>query len=80
MWASRALVESRDLPMGEKVRNFGRHIVFRIVLFGSDLFFYFTKIRQFLRLGGGMEDDIESQMQNMAKDMGVELNQNVFEG
>lgn len=79
-WASRALVESRDLPLGEKMRNLGRHILFRIVLFSSDLFFYFTKVRQFLRLGGGMEDDIESQMQNMAKDMGVELNQNVFEG
>lgn len=80
MWASRALVESRDLPLGEKVRNFGRHILFRMVLFGSDVFFFFTKVRQFLRLGGGMEDDIERQMQSMAKDMGVELNQNVFEG
>lgn len=80
MWASRALVESRDLPFGEKIRNLGRHILFRIVLFTSDIFFYFTKLRQFLRLGGGMEDDIESQMQSMAKDMGVELNQNIFEG
>lgn len=80
MWASRALVESPDLPLNEKIRNLGRHVVFRLVLFTTDLFFWFTKIRQFLRLGGGMEDDIESQMQNMAKDMGVELNQNVFEG
>lgn len=79
-WASRALVESRDLPLSEKIRNFGRHIVFRVVLFSSDIFFYFTKVRQFLRLGGGMEDSIEMQMQSMAKDMGVELNQNVFEG
>lgn len=79
-WASRALVESRDLPFAEKMRNFGRHILFKFVLFGSDLWFYFTKVRQFLRLGGGMEDDIEEQMQSMAKDMGVELNQNVFEG
>ncbi|KAF9892808.1 hypothetical protein FE257_000397 [Aspergillus nanangensis] len=80
MWASRALVESPDLPFGEKMRNLGRHILFRVVLFTSDIFFYFTKVRQFLRLGGGMEDEIEAQMQNMAKDMGVELNQNVFEG
>ncbi|KAI9927853.1 hypothetical protein MW887_002705 [Aspergillus wentii] len=79
-WASRALVESPDLPLGEKIRNYGRHIVFRLVLFTTDIFFYFTKIRQFLRLGGGMEDDIEAQMRNVAKDMGVELNQNVFEG
>ncbi|KAJ5124112.1 uncharacterized protein N7515_007937 [Penicillium bovifimosum] len=80
LWASRALVESPDLPLAEKIRNLGRHLIFRVVLFSSDIFFYFTKVRQFLHLGGGMEDDIEAQMQNMAKDMGVELNQNVFEG
>lgn len=79
-WASRALVESPDLPWPEKIHNLGRHLLFRMVLFTSDLFFYFTKVRQFLRLGGGMEDDIEKQMKVMAKDMGVELNQSVFEG
>ncbi|KAJ5965316.1 hypothetical protein N7481_012030 [Penicillium waksmanii] len=79
-WASRALVESPDLSLPEKIRNLGRHMVFRFVLFTSDIFFWFTKIRQFLHLGGGMEDAIEAQMQGMAKDMGVELNQNVFEG
>ncbi|BCR94019.1 ABC1 kinase family protein [Aspergillus luchuensis] len=79
-WASRALVESPDLSASEKLRNFGRHLLFRVVLFSTDLFFWFTKVRQFLRLGGGMEDSIEAQMQGMAKDMGVELSQNVFEG
>lgn len=79
-WASRALVESPGLSLSEKIRNLGQHVVFRMVLFTSDIWFYFTKIRQFLHLGGGMEDDIEAQMQNMAKDMGVELNQNLFEG
>lgn len=79
-WASRALVESPDLSLPEKIRNLGRHMVFRFVLFTSDIFFWFTKIRQFLHLGGGMEDAIEAQMQGMAKDMGVELNQNIFEG
>ncbi|KAJ5731625.1 ABC1 family protein lscO [Penicillium malachiteum] len=79
-WASRALAESPDLPLLEKIRNMGRHVVFRVVLFTSDVFFYFTKIRQLLRLGGGMEDDIEAQMQGMAKDMGVELNHGLFEG
>lgn len=79
-WASRALVESPDLPTGEKMRNFARHILFKVVLFSSDLFFWFTKIRQFLHLGGGMEDSLEEQMRGMAKDMGVELTQNVFEG
>ncbi|KAJ6015217.1 hypothetical protein N7540_009808 [Penicillium herquei] len=79
-WASRALAESPDLPLLEKIRNMGRHFVFRVVLFTSDVFFYFTKVRQLLRLGGGMEDDIEAQMQGMAKDMGVELNHGLFEG
>ncbi|KAF3026020.1 hypothetical protein E8E15_000718 [Penicillium rubens] len=80
IWASRALIESPDLPLAEKIRNIGRHFIFRVVLFSSDIFFYFTKVRQFLHLGGGMEDDIEAQMQNMAKDIGVELNHSVFEG
>ncbi|KAF7717219.1 ABC1 family protein [Penicillium ucsense] len=79
-WASRALIESPDLPLAEKIRNLGRHVVFRFVLLSSDIFFWFTKIRQFLHLGGGMEDDLEAQMQNMAKDMGVDLNHGVFEG
>ncbi|KAL4970146.1 ABC1 kinase family protein [Aspergillus stella-maris] len=80
LWASRALVESPELPLLEKVRNLGRHLLFRAVLFSSDIFFYFTKVRQFLHLGGGMEDDLEAQMASVAKDMGVELNHSVFEG
>ncbi|KAL4743482.1 ABC1 family-domain-containing protein [Aspergillus similis] len=80
LWASRALVESPDLRLTEKIRNYGRHLLFRVVLFSSDLFFWFTKVRQFLHLGGGMEDDLEAQMQSVAKDMGVELNHSVFEG
>ncbi|OXV06017.1 hypothetical protein Egran_06217 [Elaphomyces granulatus] len=79
-WASRALVESPDLPLGEKIRNYGRHVVFKMVLFSSDVVFFFTKIRQALGLGGGMEDEIERQMKTMAKNIGVELNHNVFEG
>ncbi|KAB8237041.1 ABC1 kinase family protein [Aspergillus alliaceus] len=79
-WASRALVESPDLPINEKIRNYGRHLLFRLVLFTSDIYFYFTKVRQFLRLGGGMEDSLEAQMQTMARDMGMDLQQNVFEG
>ncbi|OJJ48157.1 hypothetical protein ASPZODRAFT_140483 [Penicilliopsis zonata CBS 506.65] len=80
IWASRALVESPDLPLSEKVVNLGRHCLFRLVLFSSDIFFYFTKLRQLLHLGGGMEDDIEASMHHMAKEMGVELNHSVFEG
>ncbi|KAL1968156.1 hypothetical protein VTN77DRAFT_2287 [Rasamsonia byssochlamydoides] len=80
LWASRALVESPDLPLAVKIRNYGRHVVFRLVLFTSDVVFYLSKIRQFLGWGGGLEEDIERQMRAVARDMGVELNQNIFEG
>ncbi|EGD92823.1 ABC1 domain-containing protein [Trichophyton tonsurans CBS 112818] len=79
-WASRALIESPYLTLSERLKNYGRHIIFKCVLFTSDIFFYFTKIKQFLGLSGGMEDEIEAQLQNMAKDMGVDLSQPVFEG
>lgn len=79
-WASRALVDSPDLSYTEKAVNFGRHLVFKCVLLGSDMYFYFSKARQVLGLGGGMEDDIEKQMKSMAKGFGVELNHSVFEG
>lgn len=79
-WASRSLVDSPDLSFREKLKNFGRHLIFRFVLFGSDLYFYASKIRQALGTGGGMEDEMEAQMKRMAKDFGVELNHGVFEG
>ena len=79
-WASRSLVDSPDLSYSEKIKNYGRHIIFRLVLFTSDVVFYGSKIRQFFGMGGGMEDDLEKQMKSMAKDYGVELNHNVFEG
>lgn len=82
MWASRALAEAPDMPVSERIRNYGRHVVFRLVLLSSDFVFYFSKIRQWFGWGGGMEDDIEKQMRVVAKDMGVELdqNRNLFEG
>ncbi|EEQ88752.2 Atypical/ABC1 protein kinase [Blastomyces dermatitidis ER-3] len=80
IWASRALVESPELALADKIRNYGRHVIFRLVLLSSDIWFYVSKIRQLLGWGRGMEDDLETQMQNMAKEMGVELNQNIFEG
>ena len=79
-WASRSLVESPDLSFGEKAKNFGRHLIFKFVLFSTDVVFYGSKIRQFFGFGGGMEDELEEQMKHMAKDFGVELNHSVFEG
>lgn len=79
-WASRSLVDSPDLSFGEKLKNYGRHLIFKFVMISSDVVFYGSKIRQFFGMGGGMEDDIETQMKHMAKDFGVELNHGVFEG
>ena len=79
-WASRSLVDSPDLPLIEKAKNFGRHLIFKFVIFSSDVVFYASKIRQFLGMGTGMEDDMEAQMKRIAKDFGVELNHGVFDG
>lgn len=64
----------------EKARNLGRHLLFKFVLFSSDVVFYASKIKQFFGVGGGMEDEMEAQMKKIAKDFGVELNHGVFEG
>lgn len=78
-WASRSLVESPDLSFGEKAKNFGRHLLFKFVLFSSDVYFYAAKVKQLFG-GGGMEDDMEASMKRIAKDFGVELNHGLFEG
>jgi len=79
-WASRSLVDDPHLSFGERMKNWGRHLVFKIFIFGSDVVFYGTKVRQFLGWGGGMEDVLEDQMKQMVGDMGFELNHSVFEG
>ncbi len=79
-WASRSLVDSPDLSYREKFKNLGQHLLFKFVLFGSDVYFYFGKIKQVFGMGGGMEDDMELHMKSMAKDFGVELNHGVFDG
>ncbi|KAF2146317.1 uncharacterized protein K452DRAFT_355727 [Aplosporella prunicola CBS 121167] len=80
LWASRALVESRDLSPVQRALNLLRHARFRTVLLASDLLWWWAWVRQKLGLGGGMEDEIERHMKSMAKDMGFELNHGVFEG
>ena len=80
LWASRALAESRDLAWGERWRNWVKHLRFRLVLLGSDVLFLWSRVRQVLGVGRGMEEDIEERMRVMAKEFGVELNHGVFEG
>lgn len=79
-WASRSLVDSPDLPWREKFQNLGRHLIFKLVLFSSDVIFYASKVKQYFGRGQGMEDEIEERMKEMMKDFGVELNHAVFEG
>lgn len=79
-WASRALTEDPHLTFTERWKYYGSHLLFRTVLVGTDLVFWYSKIRQWLGIGKGMDDDIEQQMKAMAGEMGIELNHGVFEG
>ena len=79
-WASRALSEDRYLTFTERWANWGRHITFKFVLFASDVYFYYSKVRQYFGRGKGMDDDMEKQMRKMAKEYGIEMNHSVFEG
>jgi aarF domain-containing kinase len=80
LWASRALIESKDLSVSERWTNWVKHLRFRCVLAISDAVFFWSKVRQWVGVGGGMEDDIEAHMRVMAKDFGVDLQHGVFEG
>jgi len=79
-WASASLYEDPSLPWRERMRNAWRHAVFRTVLAASDVVFYFFRLRQWLGVGGGLEDEMEATMKTVAKDFGVELQHHVFEG
>ncbi|KAK3695438.1 ABC1 family-domain-containing protein [Podospora appendiculata] len=79
-WASRSLFEDKNLPLRERLINYYRHTLFRIVLTLTDVAFYFYKIRQWFGQGGGMEDELEARMKHVAKDFGVELQHDLFEG
>lgn len=79
-WASRALAEDRSLSFSERFRYLGSHILFKLVLFASDLYFWYSKFKQALGRGKGLEDDMEQHMRQIAKDYGIEMNHSVFEG
>jgi aarF domain-containing kinase len=80
MWASRALAESSDQPFSSRVRNWYRHVIFRAVLLSTDLAFWVARFRQWVGWGGGLEDELEKGMRTAAKEMGIELNHDVFNG
>lgn len=79
-WASRSLFQDKNLPVTQRMTNAWRHLLFKAVMFGTDVAFYFFKLRQWLGLGGGMEDEMERRMRGVAQDYGIELQHDVFEG
>ena len=66
MWASRALAEDRRLSGVERWKEYGRHMLFRTVLISTDFVFWWSKLKQWLGVGRGMDDDIEESMKKMA--------------
>ncbi|KAF2773839.1 ABC1-domain-containing protein [Teratosphaeria nubilosa] len=79
-WASRALAENREASAADRWKEYGRHLLFRLALSTTDLVFYWSKFRQWVGWGKGMDDDIEESMRKMASGMGVELQHDVFAG
>lgn len=79
-WASRSLYEDARLPLRQRVGNAWRHAVFSAVMAATDVAFFVFKLRQWLGLGGGMEDEMEKRMRDVAHDYGIELQHDVFEG
>lgn len=80
LWASASLYEDRDRPWRQRLANAWRHVLFSAVLALSDVLFYFFRLRQWLGVGGGLEDEVEARMKDVAKEYGVELQHGVFEG
>ncbi|KEQ95159.1 hypothetical protein AUEXF2481DRAFT_47130 [Aureobasidium subglaciale EXF-2481] len=80
LWASRALTEQPHLTISQRWKYYANHLVFRVVLVGTDVWFWYAKIKQWFGLGKGMDADIEDQMRAVAGDMGIELNHGIFEG
>ncbi|SPO00121.1 related to bacterial aminoglycoside acetyltransferase regulators [Cephalotrichum gorgonifer] len=83
-WASKGLYTDPNLPLGQRLVNAWRHLIFKAVLAATDLAFYFFKIRQTVGWGGGMEDEVEKRMKAMVGDLGgdlgVEMEGDVFAG
>lgn len=79
-WASRSLFQDPNLSFTQRLQNRWRHVIFKTVMAASDVAFYVYKVRQWLGLGGGMEDEVEKRMKDAAQDLGFELQHDVFDG
>lgn len=79
-WASKGLYTDPGLPLGRRLVNAWRHLLFKAVMAATDVAFYFFKLRQKVGWGGGMEEEVDKRMRDMAQDFGVELEGDVFAG
>ncbi|KAK4200299.1 ABC1 family-domain-containing protein [Triangularia verruculosa] len=80
VWASRSLWQDKGLDWRERARNAWRHLLFKGVLWASDAVWWFFRVKQLLGRGGGMEDEVEEKMREVAREMGIELQHDVFAG
>lgn len=80
LWASRALADSKDLNYFQRAKHWISHVKFRTVLLGTDVVWWYYRIKQAFGLSGGMDEEVEQQMKKMAKGMGIELQHGMFEG
>ena len=91
-WASRSIgrmVTPRGvvmtLPLGERVRLAMTHVIFELVLLATDLAYWLARVGAWIGVKnarGGMEAVLERNMRDVAKGMGMELQEDIspFDG
>ncbi|RPB13471.1 ABC1-domain-containing protein [Morchella conica CCBAS932] len=82
LWASRSLTRFPAATGGDGFfKGWLRHLVFKVVVLGLDIVFWYGRVRQALLGGAGFEERLEERMRRVAmEELGVELNHGVFEG
>ncbi|PWI64103.1 hypothetical protein PCL_12673 [Purpureocillium lilacinum] len=63
----------------KRLQNAWRHFVFKAFLVATDVPFYLFKLRQWLGIGGGMEDEMDKRIKDVGQGFGIELQHEVFE-
>ncbi len=72
-------VRRPDLLLPQRLQNAWRHFVFKAFLVATDVPFYLFKLRQWLGIGGGMEDEMDKRIKDVGQGFGIELQHEVFE-
>lgn len=80
VWASRSLYQDPGLRWRDRLAFAWRHLLFRAVLLASDVAFWVARVRQWLGYGRGMDDELEGRVRDIAREMGFELQGNIFDG